>query len=332
MTITHSLPADKYHAIRAVSAGMVHTFDNECAFKAWRASPWNSNRTHENNTAFTIGTAAHLAVLEPHELAERTVLVGFDDYRTKEARSIRDDAWASGLTPLKPAEWQTILDIRTAIEASEAWPLFQNGASEVTMTWEYSVGTQTESDRPHRTDGAVQHNAAGIRQASGDATSAERNHEDPEQIEETPRRGLRSNGTLILPCKLRADYVSDDGSCIVDLKTCDSAAPEAVQRAIYNYGFHTRAAWYLAGVEAATGKRPDKYLFVMVEKNPVGCVTVYELDQRALDRGDKIIAKTLPLIAECLSTDRWPAYQGGLIGLPTFAEYRYAEQDEAAEP
>ena len=48
MTVTHSLPAERYHAIRAVSAGMIATFDAECPFKAWRSSPWNPARVTEN--------------------------------------------------------------------------------------------------------------------------------------------------------------------------------------------------------------------------------------------------------------------------------------------
>ncbi len=134
-----------------------------------------------------------------------------------------------------------------------------------------------------------------------------------------------------LPCKLRADYVPDDGSCLVDLKTCRIANPEAVQRAIYNFSWHTRAAWYLAGAEAATGKRPEKYLFVLVEVEPVGCVTVYELDDRALSRGDQIIAATLPKIATCIETGVWPGYPGGVIGLPAWSEFKLADREEAGD-
>lgn len=270
MTVTHALPAAEYHAIRAVSAGMIATFDADCAAKAFAASPWNAARVAENANHFDIGTAAHLAILEPDELAGRVVLHAFDDYRTKEARDIRDGAWRDGLTPLKPAEWTQIKEIERAIRLSDAEPLFDFGRPEVTMQWEWSG----------------------------------------------------------LPCKLRADYIPCDLSYVVDLKTCDSANPEAVQRAIYNFGFHVRASWYLAGVEAATGKRPDRYLFVLIEKKPVGMVTVYELDDRALSRGDQIIAATLPKIVKCVETGIWPGYPGGVIGLPQWSEFRYADREE----
>ncbi len=60
-----SVPAAEYHAIKALSAGFVWEFDAECPRKAWLASPWNEARRSVNATHFDIGTAAHLAILEP---------------------------------------------------------------------------------------------------------------------------------------------------------------------------------------------------------------------------------------------------------------------------
>lgn len=273
MTVIHALPAPEYHAQRALSAGMIHTFDAECPAKAYRASPWNPNRKPTNASHFDIGTAAHLATLEPTELSNRVVVHGFDDYRTKEARSIRDDAWAEGLTPLKPAEWESVQEIARAIDNSDAASLFQRGNGEVTMRWEWSG----------------------------------------------------------LPCKLRADYLPDSCEYLVDLKTCRSANPEAFSRAVWNFGYHIRAAWYLAGAEAAMTVRPEHYYFVCVEVEPVGLVTVYELDAGALHRGDQIIARTIPRIGECLASGEWPGYAGGVIGLPSWSEFRLADREEAGD-
>lgn len=133
------LPAEDYHAIKALSAGMAITLVEECPLRAWLASPFNPGLTREHTVEFTIGTAAHLAVLEPELLDERVVVHSFDDYRTKEARDIRDAAWAVGKMPLKPAEWDVVRDMAAALDpaTSPAGRLFTGGHSEVSLTWEW---------------------------------------------------------------------------------------------------------------------------------------------------------------------------------------------------
>lgn len=133
------MPAPAYHAIKALSAGMIWTMDSECALKAWLASPWNPNREAVNNTHFDVGTAAHLAVLEPHLLAERAVLHGFDDYRTNAAKEARDGAYRDGKTPLKPAEWGVVEGVQQAIQEHRgAAHWFAGTLPEVTLTWEWN--------------------------------------------------------------------------------------------------------------------------------------------------------------------------------------------------
>lgn len=138
-SVIRNLPAEQYHAIKAVSAGMVWTIDSECPMKAWLGSPWNPALEHEDATHFDIGTAVHLAVLEPHLFGERIALHGFDDYKTKDARLARDDAYAAGKTPLKPAENQIVLGMREALaRRKDIWRLFADGDSEITLQWEWN--------------------------------------------------------------------------------------------------------------------------------------------------------------------------------------------------
>lgn len=138
-SVIRNLPAEEYHAIKAVSAGMVWTLDSECPLKAWLGSPWNPNQTREDATHFDVGTAVHLAVLEPHLFAERVALHGFDDYKTKIAREARDEAYIAGRTPLKPSEYQTVLGMHEALEKKKhIWRLFAEGDSEITLQWDWN--------------------------------------------------------------------------------------------------------------------------------------------------------------------------------------------------
>lgn len=276
--VVRDMGAAEYHAIKALSAGMAITLDQECPLRAWLDSPFNPAQVRENKPEFDIGTAAHLAVLEPELLAERAVLHEFDTYATKAARDIRDEAWAAGKTPLKPKEWEIVRSIAGALSPTKSakGKLFTGGHPEVSLTWEW--------------DG--------------------------------------------VPCKARPDYLPDSGAYMVDLKTANSANPRAVARKAFDEAWHVRAAWYLAGVEAATGKRPEHYWFVVVEKDAPHISEVYELDDRSLVWGERIIGRALRLFAECTASGRWPSYCGGkstIIGLPSWAEFQLADREQAGE-
>lgn len=139
--IVRDMPEADYHALKALSASGVWALTDiaeGCPAKFWLQSPWNPDREPVNALHFDIGSAAHLAVLEPSRVAEQVVAHGHDDYRTKEARAARDDAYAAGKIPLKPAEWAQVQRIREAIMAD---PLARgavdgDGESEVTALWD----------------------------------------------------------------------------------------------------------------------------------------------------------------------------------------------------
>jgi hypothetical protein len=279
MTITRDLPAAEYHAIKAMSAGMAWTMDSECPLKAWLESPWNPDHEAETATHFDIGTAAHLAVLEPHLFSERVVTHDFDSYAKKEAKAIRDAAYQFGKTPLKPAERDIVIGIKESIERHRAAArLFRNGDAEISLEWEW-------------------------------------------------------NG---IPCKCRPDYLPESLKYVVDLKTANSVNPRAVSRALERDGWFVRAPWYLGGIKAVTGTMPEKYLFVVVEKDAPHMVEVFELDDRALVQGEQIIMRTLGLFRECMASGVWPTYSGSTggiikIGRPTWAEFQHADREAAAE-
>ena len=277
--IVRGMPEAEYHDIRALSASGVWALSdvNEgCPLKFWLQSPWNPDREPFNATHFDIGKAAHLAILEQERAADAVVVHGFDDYRTKEARGVRDAAYAAGLTPLKPVEWAQVQRMREAIMAD---PLARSaftgdGEAEVTALWtdrDYNV---------HR--------------------------------------------------KARADRVLDGGRILVDLKTARSAHPIGFARAIWDHGYFARAAWYLDGWEAATGRRPEEYWFVVVESKAPHLTAVHKLPEASLEWGRIINRQGVAIFADCMTRGEWPGYRppgargprAFVTGLPTWATYQ----------
>jgi len=123
-----------------------------------------------------------------------------------------------------------------------------------------------------------------------------------------------------LECKCRPDYLLDDGSTIVDLKTTESASPADFMQSIVKFRYHVQAAWYLHGVEQATGKRPEQFVFVCIEKRPPFACAVYVAAPEMVQIGWDTARANLNRLAECMAADAWPGYsdQVELINLPAW--------------
>jgi PDDEXK-like domain of unknown function (DUF3799) len=272
-SIIHGLAAADYHEIQALSASMALTMVEQCAARAWVESPFNPDLVVDHKPEFDIGTALHLAILEPDQFTARTVQHAFDAYRTNESKAIRDDAYEAGKTPLKPADAVLVAQLRDSIlDTPEVANLLAvPGNSEVTLEWQWDD----------------------------------------------------------VRCKCRPDYLAEDRSFILDLKTSTSAEPRQVSRKAYSDGWHVRAAFYLAGVQAVTGRLPDHYWFAVVEKDAPFITQLYELDERALIWGEQLIGRALTIFAQCQKAGVWPKYRQGpsVISLPAWAEHQMADQE-----
>jgi len=111
-----------------------------------------------------------------------------------------------------------------------------------------------------------------------------------------------------LECKCRPDWLTDDGSIVVDLKTTKEASPRGFKQSVANYRYHVQAAWYLHGLEQATGKRPDQFIFICVESSAPYAVAVYAADAEMIERGHDQAMRDLAKLAVCKAADHWPSY------------------------
>jgi hypothetical protein len=121
-----------------------------------------------------------------------------------------------------------------------------------------------------------------------------------------------------LECKCRPDWLMDDGSIMVDLKTTKDASPRGFKQSIANFSYQKQAAWYLHGLEQATGRRPDQFIFICVESTAPYAVAVYAADAEMIERGHDQAMRDLAKLAVCKAADHWPSYSDQIetISLP----------------
>jgi exodeoxyribonuclease VIII len=121
-----------------------------------------------------------------------------------------------------------------------------------------------------------------------------------------------------LQCKCRPDWLLDDGSMIVDLKTTEDASPRGFQKSIAQWRYHIQASFYLDGLQHATGKRPEQFVFIAVEKKPPYVCAVYVADQQMIEIGRDTARRDLDKLNVCKAADYWPGYSDCIeqINLP----------------
>lgn len=126
-----------YQNLSALSASGAFELSETCPALYWAHSPFNPDRIKRpEKREFDIGTAAHLAVLEPEAYRERVVHLAYDDFRTQESRDIRDRAMAADEIALTRPEIKTVDGIRNAIERRrDVLALFRGGQAEQTIVW-----------------------------------------------------------------------------------------------------------------------------------------------------------------------------------------------------
>ncbi|MER7131197.1 PD-(D/E)XK nuclease-like domain-containing protein [Streptosporangium saharense] len=133
-------------------------------------------------------------------------------------------------------------------------------------------------------------------------------------------------------CRARLDWLPNPhgGRLIIpDYKTCRSAAPADIQRAVFDHGYHQQDAWYRAGTRAlGLADETAAFVFVFQEKTAPYLVTVVQLDENAQRIAEDRNRRALEIYHDCVEADRWPGYSDDitLITPPAWAEYRHAEE------
>jgi PDDEXK-like domain of unknown function (DUF3799) len=139
----HTIPAAVYHADPtpepSLSSSIAKMLCLSSPLHAWYAHPRLSPAPIEDDCeAFDIGTAAHALLLEQRD---QVVIIDAADWRTKDAKTLRDQARAAGAIPLLKRKWA---DVQAMVIAARAQldahtdggaAMFTHGQAEQTLIW-----------------------------------------------------------------------------------------------------------------------------------------------------------------------------------------------------
>ena len=132
--------------------------------------------------------------------------------------------------------------------------------------------------------------------------------------------------------KCRPDWLSDDGSIVVDIKTTTDASPRGFQKSISNWGYHLQLGWYLRGLRKL-GVPVEQFIFIAIEKTAPFCVGVYRADQEMINFAMKELDQLMPEIQTAMVSNEFPDYTPEItsIGLPPWMTDKKEQQPEHEE-
>jgi hypothetical protein len=114
--------------------------------------------------------------------------------------------------------------------------------------------------------------------------------------------------------KARPDIYVAKGSrfrpILADLKTTDSADPEAFAKIAYRFRYHWQAAMYLDGLTACFGEPHDEAIYIVAERDPPHRVETMRLGAAELELGRDEYREALRLYARCKASNNWPMSSG----------------------
>jgi hypothetical protein len=115
---------------------------------------------------------------------------------------------------------------------------------------------------------------------------------------------------------------------LYDLKTCEDASPQAVERSIMNYGYQLQAQHYIDVWKAATGE-DRAFCFVFVEKKSPHEVTLARIANGTMVIARKQAIRAREMWANCIKAKNWPGYPDGImeIDLPAYWQERWLERE-----
>jgi len=110
----YSMPSTQYHSDCCDGPSLSSTGARILAQQCPAAYKWQKDNPPIKEE-FEIGNATHLLVLEPHLFEQSVWRIPKDDYRTKEAQQMRDEARAAGFIPLLPRQQEQIDGMRSSL-------------------------------------------------------------------------------------------------------------------------------------------------------------------------------------------------------------------------
>lgn len=120
---------------------------------------------------------------------------------------------------------------------------------------------------------------------------------------------------------------------VVEVKTTQSAKPEAFKWDVRKFAYHGQLADQCAAIEAETGKRPQEAFIVAVEKKPPHVVQTYRLTPRDLEQGERLRRAWFEALRVAEECNVWDGYHAGTVDLdlPDDQELEFDISDDAED-
>jgi hypothetical protein len=124
-------------------------------------------------------------------------------------------------------------------------------------------------------------------------------------------------------CRSMLDVWCPDLMLALDVKTCDNASDDSLQRKFAN-GYAVQDSWYRRGVEALTrefGRAAFKFLFVESEPPYLARIAVATEGFRHAAKLE--CNRAIAIFADCLSRNDWPGYDDTIVSPPSWLINRW---------
>ena len=271
------LPHDDYLKLDALSSsGIKRLLQSPMHYQYDREHP------KEATDSMLIGTALHMAVLEPDRYADSVIVVP-------------DDA------PKRPtsAQWRAAKPSPASVAAMQWWTEFESRAA-----------------------GKLLLDAEQAAKVEGMAGAVRRHPVHDELLRDgTPETSfLWRDARTELPCKARFDFLRNDGIAL-DLKSCMDASPEGFVRSVSTFRYHIQNAFYNSAHEHLRDASLRAFIFIAVENiAPYGCAC-YVLEPNAIMFGASRCDEAILLYAEAKRSGYWRGYSQRInpLTLPRWA-------------
>jgi hypothetical protein len=306
--IYYDLSFEQYQAIPAANKSGLDHFERS-PLHYWAAYLDPEREPEKETPAKRLGSAIHVAILEPKRYEEKYrikpepeqfpgALVTVDDYK-EHCRKL-------GL-PVGGKKDELKARILAATPPDETPAKFFDDIEAEYVKCSYKLLSSKEARVVDQIASRVRRSDA-IRALGPGKTEVTIVWVDPE------------TGLL---CKGRIDWLSDDWSVLMDLKSTADGSPEAFAKSALNFTYYRQAPWYLDGVTLATGMdiADRAFVFATYETKAPFAPAYYYATDAMLKHGRVENRDLLTRFAACWRSNSWPGYAQDFqpLNLPDWA-------------
>ena len=266
----HGLPMTEYLKLDAIGSSDLREFARSPAHYRHHATAED-----DPTPAMKLGTATHLAILEPGAFADSYAVLGECEGHFKDGRPCSYAA--------KVLRWGHSFCGRHDPGEDDEAPI-----EIITAEHHERCMAMAKAVREHPEAAKLIH-GPGVREASATFEACG------------------------VACRIRPDVLTRTG-IHVSLKTTGDAGPETFGRHAGRMGYHTQLAFYRLGL-LALGVDLKATVVVAVESSPPYVPAVYIVEEADLDAAAVEVERLLHRFAMCKAEDDWPGYGPGMTVL-----------------